>query len=288
MDQEQPSDPVSSPGHSPLMVPRAGEAHRARLAMLGELTAGIAHELNNTIGYIGSNLGTLRRYADSLVRLVERAGDHLDPLARERWVRELAEARWEQIRQDLDTLIGETRQGADHLKNVVADLRILARANPTIEAGSLDGCVTSACTVLGNLLKHRCALQLRQLAPHAIPMVRPQVVQLSINLIHNAVQALGSGGGTLRITTSEEPGAVRLVVEDSGPGVPAELRERIFEPYVTTRDSGTGLGLTISRQIARSHGGGVTCDASPELGGARFTAILRGARSPRAETQVGP
>jgi two-component system NtrC family sensor kinase len=274
--------PPAAPDHDRKRL----ELHRDRMAMVGELSSGIAHELNNTVGYISSNLGTLRRYCDALVRLVERAGGHLDPGMRARWEAELAEARWDRIRQDLGALISETRQGADHLKHVVGDLRTLARANPSIEPASLDECVESAFTVLGNLLKHRCAVQRRLAAPHPFPMVRPQMVQLAINLIHNAAISIGSGGGTLRVTTSALPGEAVLTVEDSGPGVPPELRDRIFEPYFTTRANGTGLGLPISRQIAHAHGGEVACDASPELGGARFTATFRGARSSRAETQV--
>jgi two-component system sensor kinase FixL len=78
---------------------------------------------------------------------------------------------------------------------------------------------------------------------------------------------------------------VTLVVADSGPGVPAELGEKIFEPYVTTKASGTGVGLALSRQIAGHHGGAIHVDRCPDLGGARFTVTLIAANDRRSETQ---
>lgn len=273
-------------GASASAVRRRVEIQRDKMAILGELTTGIAHEINNSVGYIASNLGTLKRYNEALMRLVERAGANLDPAKAEQWKAQLAEARWDYIVKDLGALIGETRQGAEHLKQLVADLKALARASPVVESASLDACAASALTVLNHLLKHRCAVQRRFAAPRAVAMVRPQIMQLVINLVHNAAQALGTQGGTVRITTSDEGGVVALEVEDSGPGVPEAQRSQVFIPYYTTKASGTGLGLAIVEQIARAHGGEVRCDASPELGGARFTVWLRGTTSSRAETQM--
>lgn len=273
-------------GASASAVRRRVEIQRDKMANLGELTTGIAHEINNSVGYIASNLGTLKRYTEALMRLVERAGDHLEAGKREQWKAQLAEARWEFIVRDLGALTLETRQGADHLKQLVGDLKTLARASPVLESCSLDSCVASALTILAHQLKHRCAVQQRLAAPRSLTMVRPQVMQMVINLVHNAAQILGAGGGTVRITTLDQGGTATLMVEDSGPGVPAELRERIFTPYFTTRQNGTGLGLAIVAQIVRTHGGEVSCDASPELGGACFTVVLRGATSSRAETQA--
>lgn len=273
-------------GASASAVRRRVEIQRDKMANLGELTTGIAHEINNSVGYIASNLGTLKRYTEALMRLVERAGEHLEPGKREQWKAQLAEARWDFIVRDLGALTLETRQGADHLKQLVGDLKTLARASPVLESCSLDSCVTSALTILAHQLKHRCAVQQRLAAPRALTMVRPQVMQMVINLVHNAAQILGNAGGTVRITTIDQGGDIRLMVEDSGPGVAPDQRSQVFIPYFTTRPNGTGLGLAIVAQIVRTHGGEVTCDASPELGGARFTVVLRGATSSRAETQA--
>jgi signal transduction histidine kinase len=106
-------------------------------------------------------------------------------------------------------------------------------------------------------------------------MVRSQIIQLVINLVHNAVQAISSAGGQLRVSTDCHDGVITLTVEDSGSGIPQHLWEKIFTSFYTTKLTGTGLGLPIVQRIARNHGGEVRCDASPELGGARFTVELR-------------
>jgi two-component system, NtrC family, sensor kinase len=261
------------------------ELHRDKMAQLGELTVGIAHELNNSIGYVGSNLGSLRRYSEALVRLVERVDGHLPPEARERWRSELAAARWEFIRDDLDSLLAETQTGAAHLTNVVADLKILARSSPTTEAASIDACLTSALTVLAHQAKHRCQVERILCAPRAVTVVRSQVMQLVINLVLNALQALPASAGVIRLTTTDVDGQITLLVEDNGPGVPEGLRKRIFTPHFTTKSNGTGVGLSLAQQIARTHGGDISVERSADLGGACFRVNLRGASSSRSETQ---
>lgn len=261
------------------------ELHRDKMAQLGELTVGVAHELNNSIGYIASNLGSLRRYSDSLMRLVERVEPHLPPEARERWKADLAAARWEFIRDDLGNLLAETQAGAEHLTRVVSDLKLLARSSPSTEGVSVDACVASALTVLAHQAKLRCSVERVLAAPRALTLVRSQIMQLAINLVLNAIQALPPTGGTIRVTTVDDGREIQLVVEDSGPGVPDDLRERIFEPYVTTKASGTGVGLALAQHVARAHGGGIAVARSPDLGGARFTVTLVGAASARSETQ---
>ena len=264
---------------------RSLDLRHDKMAQLGELTVGIAHELNNSIGYIGSNLGSLRRYSQALVRLVERVEPHLAPEYRARWQEELTAARWQFIAADLDNLLSETQAGADHLKHVVADLKILARASPTTEGASIDACVASALTVLAHQVKHRCVLEQHLAAPRAVVMVRSQVIQLIINLVLNAVQALPSSGGTISLLTYDDGRTVTLQVSDSGPGIAESVREHLFEPYVTTKATGTGVGLALCQQIAATHGGTVTAGICRQLGGACFTVQLLGANDRRSETQ---
>ena len=271
--RDQRPDPARRP---------ASEIHRDKMACLGELTVGIAHELNNTVGYIASNLNTLGRYTDGLRRLVDRVEGHLNPDAADRWHSELAEARWQQIDRDLAQLLEETREGADHLKRVVADLKALARPTLTSESVSLDQCVEGGMTILTHALKHRYQVELNLVAPRLLHVIRPQVMQVAINLIHNALQAQPNGG-RLRISTVDDGEHATLLVDDAGPGVPTALVRKIFEPYFTTKQSGTGLGLAIAAQVVRSHGGDLSVSPS-DLGGARFAASFSGLRHPRAET----
>ncbi len=263
------------------------ELHRDKMAQLGELTVGVAHELNNSIGYIASNIGSLRRYGEALIRLIERVEGHLPEEAREHWRRDLAAARWDFIRGDLAGLIDETRAGTEHLKQVVGELKALARSSPTTEGVSVDACVSGALTILAHQAKRTCTLEQRLAAPRALVLVRSHIMQLVVNLVLNAIQAIPGPTGTIRVTTVDDGATVTLTVEDDGPGVPPDLRRRIFEPYVTTKAAGTGIGLPLVHTFAEMHGGGVAVDDSPELGGARFTVRLAGATTPRSVTEIG-
>jgi two-component system, NtrC family, sensor kinase len=250
--------------------------HREKMATLGELTAGIAHELNNPIGYIASNLNTLAKYAESLVELIDASPEGMAPAARAAWDERLATARWSFVRQDLRDLIEETRTGANLLKDVVSDLKALCRSGSSAEWVSVDACIRSALGVLAHHLKHQVAIEVRLAAAQPMAMVRSQIIQLVINLIHNALQAIGREKGAMRITTSQSEGRVTCAVEDSGPGVPADLCATIFTAYFTTKPSGTGLGLAIVKQIAEAHGGSAACGTSGDLGGAKFVITLCG------------
>ncbi len=252
------------------------ELLRERMAGLGAITAGIAHELNNPIGYIASNLNTLGRYGAALASLIAHADAAIPPDGRAAWDAAKAAARWDHLRGDLPVLLDETRAGARHLTVVVNELKALARSTLEPEQVAPDVCVRAALTVLAHQLRHRVAVQQELAAAAPLALVRAQVVQVFINLVHNAVQALGERGGALRITSSQDAGGATVSVEDDGPGVPAERRAGIFAPFVTTKAGGSGLGLAIAARIARSHGGDITCDASPALGGARFSVRLAG------------
>lgn len=275
--------PVEQPGQAA----DERELLHERMAGLGAITAGIAHELNNPIGYIASNLNTLGRYGTALAQLVAQADAAIPAGGRAAWEEAKAAARWDYLRSDLPALIDETRAGAKHLTVVVNELKALARSTHEPEQVAPDACVRGALTVLGHQLKHRVVLQQELAAATPLALVRAQIVQVFINLVHNSVQALGEGGGTLRIASTQDADGATVSIEDDGPGVPAAQRAGIFAPFVTTKPGGSGLGLAIAARIARSHGGGITCDASPVLGGARFSVRLVGWRGPAAAAPRG-
>jgi signal transduction histidine kinase len=215
----------------------------------------------------------LQRYAVLLTTLIDEAEAGMTEAARALWRQRLLQVRWPFIRQELTALISETRQGAEHVKDVVGDLKTLARSSTVPEQVNPDVCVRSALTVLSHQLKHRTVVTPRLACTESVRMVRSQVTQLLINLVHNALESLPAQGGEIRIATHQGPGGTTISVEDNGPGIPAAVRERIFEPFYTTKEHGTGLGLAIAQQIAQAHAGRLECDSSPELRGARF--ILR-------------
>ncbi|MFW5830541.1 MAG: sensor histidine kinase [Planctomycetota bacterium] len=245
---------------------------RDKLAMLGQLTAGVAHELNNPIGYIASNISTLERYVQRIMSMLEElAPDEPD----ERWLQVTGRHKWESMRVDLPELLLETREGTDHLKALVSDLKTLGRSSAAREGIDPNVCITSALNVLHHRLKHGFTVHrdLQQLP--TLQLVRSQIIQALTNLLHNAIQAMGDGGEIL-IESHLRDRQVQIVVEDSGPGIPPEQREQIFDAYFTTKASGagTGLGLAIVRQIAAEHAGSVWCESGNRLGGARFVITL--------------
>jgi len=255
----------------------AATIQRDRLVTLGRLTAGIAHELNNPIGFIASNLNTLGRYATVLTTLLDSVAAELPADRQEVWKSRLATARWEYLRADLPALVDETRQGAEQLKQVVAELKGLCRNNAKAEATALDGCVHAALTVIAHAIKRRAVVTLDLAAPMPVLLVRAQIVQLVINLVVNAVEAFGErplGDNLIRITTLADDDGVGLVIEDNGPGIPAHQQAQIFDAFMTTKHHGTGLGLPISKRIVDDHGGRIDYADSVELGGARFTVRL--------------
>jgi signal transduction histidine kinase len=249
--------------------------HHERMATLGTLTAGIAHELNNPIGYISSNLNTLRRYIISMQAMLNQADTWIDPVHRAAWTQMQQTERWSTVRADLIDVIDETRQGAEHLKNVVGDLKTLARTSKTTEHASVDSCITSALTVLSHVVRHRCIIDKNLAAPGERTLIRSHILQIIINLLHNACDVIPISGGRLCLSSHQRDDHSVIIVEDNGPGIPDQLRSTIFDDFYTTKSTGTGLGLALARRFAKQHGGDIICDQSPTLKGARFTVTIR-------------
>jgi two-component system NtrC family sensor kinase len=263
----------------------AAQQRRDQLATLGELTAGVAHELNNSIGFVASNLHSLERFTTHLAELVTLADGMIPEEHRVEWSQHLARARWTFLQGDLPSLLEDTRSGADHLVQILGDLKTLARSSQRPESASLNDCVASALGIVAHRARIRGTTMESQLnAGRRRRLLRPQVMQLGINLVLNALEAAPVSGGRVRITTVDTADEGQLIVEDNGPGVPSAERERIFQAHSSSKSQGCGFGLTIARQVVRAHGGCIAVDTSPELGGARFTATLVGNDDERACT----
>lgn len=226
----------------------------AKMASLGELVAGIAHEINNPLAFILAHQGTVER-------VLERLGPH---------VAEDAEAR---------ALVEKGRQrsqsmtlGLKRIQDLVLNLRKFSR----LEDGgfqTLD--VPEAIETVVALLTHKLSNRIvvrRQFDARPDLFCSPALLnQVVMNIVGNAADAI-EDQGAITIATRESGGQYVIEISDTGPGVPEELRERIFEPFFTTKPigSGTGLGLAIAYNIVRAHEGHIAVGTSPE-GGARFT-----------------
>ncbi len=239
-----------------------------KMRSLGQLVAGVAHELNNPIGFVHANLQLLEEYVERLMRA------DADPARRRR------------TRDAIEKLLARSQEGAGRVKQIVQDLRTFSRTDQAeLTQVSLNDAIQRTLALMEPRTKNGIVVE-RDLGD--LPEVRcysGQLNQVFMNLLMNACDAL-DGRGKISVRTRPEPGGVMLEFADDGPGMSPEVRSRIFEPFFTTKPvgKGTGLGLSISHGIIERHGGSMTVDSAPGAG-ARFT--IRLPLAPPAELEAG-
>ncbi len=222
-----------------------GRAARAeRIASLGTLAAGVVHELQNPLAFVVANL-------DLALRLL---GD--------------SEAR---------SAVGNAREGAWRVATIVRDLKAFARSDEDVRRPvDVHGPIETALTLATDHLAARATLQRELRARRLVRASEPRLVQLIVNLLLNAADAVPEGdpaGQTVTVATRDEDECVVITVEDSGRGVAAPLRDRLFEPFVSDKPGAMGLGLAICHGICASLGGSITVH-SGEPRGSRFEVRL--------------
>jgi two-component system NtrC family sensor kinase len=226
----------------------------AKLASVGELAAGIAHEINNPLAVIAEEVGVLK---DSLDPALAEDGEAPLDLAEHLGAMHEAVFRCRDITRKL---LGFVRQ---------TEVRLERHDLHAILDDVLDG-------MLGNELAISSVTAVRAYDPAVAPLVtdRNQLVQVLVNLVKNAVDAM-PGGGTLTLTTQHQGDHVAVAVRDTGCGIPADQLDRIFMPFYTTKEPGrgTGLGLSVSYTIIRTFGGDLRVDSAPGTG-STFTVVL--------------
>jgi len=259
-----------------------------KMASIGQLAAGIAHEINNPTGFVLSNLRTLGDYTRTFLELLTAYGELARSLAagtavgspemQERLSRIQALETKENlvfIREDVLSLLKETQDGAERIREIVLSLKSFARHDETdMRDCDLNELVETTIRVLWNELKYKCEVE-KHLGP--IPMVRcypGQLHQVLMNLLINAAQAIDTQG-KIRIETTVNPTHVILRVRDNGKGIAPENLKRLFEPFFTTKPEGqgTGLGLYISYGIIERHRGQIWVESAPREG-TLFTVAL--------------
>jgi len=242
---------------------------REKMASVGQLVAGVAHELNNPIGFVSSNAATLEDFVGRLRAIVEayRGAAIADA------DREHIEQQWNALKVDyvlryLDPMIHGIREGAERTRKIVRDLRVFARTTDEAwQAVDLHEELESSLTLLGHLLKDRVTVHRKYGDLPSVECIRSQIDQVFLNVLANAAQAIG-GPGAITIETRLEPGTAIVAVSDTGPGIPRDVLGRVFDPFFTTKPvgEGTGLGLSISYEIVKKHGGEITAASAPGQG----------------------
>jgi two-component system, NtrC family, sensor kinase len=259
---------------------RAMLAHTDKLASIGLLSAGVAHEINNPLAYVLNNLVVLQREVAGLldlVRLYDSTRPSLEKTEQEtlRRIDELVdEIDWAYVRDNLDPMIERTRTGVKRVASIVEKLRGLARTTlPKWELVSLADLVESALEMMRGRLKHeRIDVAVAIHGTIQIECVPDQIGQVLLNLLINALQAIESmgrqEGGRIEVEGRLSGPWVVISVRDNGPGIDPEHRERLFDPFFTTKPvgEGTGLGLAITHGIISGHGGKIELDSIPGAG----------------------
>jgi len=232
-----------------------------RLAAVGELAAGIAHEINNPLAFVRANLSLLRQHWNSLADELEKAGG-----TSESALELLAEG---------EELVDESLEGVDRATAIVRDVRGLAHGGGgRRELADLRVLIDGVLRMAAPQLRERIRVERRYAVVASVRCAPQELQQVFLNLVLNAAQAIAERG-TIRIATERQGDAVVVHVEDDGCGIAPEHLDRIFDPFFTTKPvgEGSGLGLGIAHGIVRSHGGEIRVESRPGRG-SRFSVHL--------------
>jgi len=244
LDAETALERARADAERELAMSEQRRAHAEKLALIGRLAAGIAHEINNPLAYVKANLAHLDR---------ERTGSLLV--------------------SDLEALLAESQMGLARIEQIVADLRSFARVDePTLTPCDIRAIVEEAVRISSVRTREVAVVDVEvQDALPAVTASHNKLVQVFVNLLVNAADAVAEGGRGprwIRIEAASRNGTVEVRVSDSGPGIPQEILPRLFEPFFTTKadGKGTGLGLSLAREFVEGYGGTIEVENAPNAG----------------------
>jgi PAS domain S-box-containing protein len=250
-----------------------------KMASIGQLAAGMAHEINNPMGFISSNLGTLGKYLERLDGFIQAQWDLIEMVTDDGSTAGLREKRKalkiDYILEDGRELIKESQEGTERVRTIVQNLKSFSRVDEAeCKHADINECILSTINIVWNELKYKTTL-IKELGDIPLTRCHPQQInQVIMNLLVNAVHAIGKQG-EITVRTWHENGSIFASVKDTGCGMTPEVVNRIFEPFFTTKEvgKGTGLGLSITYDIIKGHNGEITVDS--ETGkGTTFTVRL--------------
>ncbi|ODT97676.1 MAG: hypothetical protein ABS79_07160 [Planctomycetes bacterium SCN 63-9] len=263
--------------HDALKAAQSRLVEQEKLASLGHLVAGVAHEINNPLAFVSNNIAVLERDLRDLIELIalfrkiEAQADSSDRTDHVQLVELAEQIDLDYTIENLPRLLDRTREGLRRIERIVKDLRLFARVDEG-EWNEVDlnpGIESSANMVKGYARKKEVTINLELGELPAVLCRAAKIHQVVVNLLTNAIDACKRGGAvTVRTGPETEVSGVRIEVQDTGCGIDPAVRERIFDPFFTTKPlgQGTGLGLSISYGIVREHGGTIEVHSRPGEG----------------------
>ncbi|WP_334049808.1 sensor histidine kinase [Alteromonas gracilis] len=256
-----------------------------KMASVGQLAAGVAHEINNPVGFVGSNIATLSEYVATYQMIFSQINTALE--AKDEKTRNTALSELEKmlanqdmafINEDISELLADSQEGLHRVAEIVKGLKLFSRVDSDqMQQHNINDCVRTTLAMVNNQLKYICTVETHLGRVPDVTMNVGKISQVITNLLINAGQAIEATGknGRIVITTCTVNNFVELRVEDTGCGIPASHLDKLFNPFFTTKPEGqgTGLGLSISFGIAQEHGGSLSA-TSIEGESSTFTLML--------------
>ena len=252
-----------------------------KMATIGQLAAGVAHEINNPIAYIISNLDSLNDYMEDIKRFLDEChkinsqvtktglNDQSETSAhRKRLVESWKREDIGYIASDICNLVVETREGATRIVKIVSSLSNFARSDDgEMIAANINSCLDRALDIISNKLKYKCIVSKNYGALPELTCHPGQLSQVFMNILVNASQAIPDQG-TISVSTECDREEIRIRFTDDGLGIRPEILDKLFDPFFTTKDvgEGTGLGLSIAQGIVEKHGGFIEVESSIDAG----------------------
>lgn len=269
--------------YSELKATESRMLQQEKMASIGQLAAGVAHEINNPMGFIISNLNSLRRYMDKVTNFITLQSEVIDNMPVEAGTLTISEDLKEQkkalkidyVLGDLNNLISESLDGAERVKKIVQELKSFSRINESdIAWADINEGLESTINMVWNELKYTTTVKKEYgNIPQTICNLG-QLNQVFMNILVNAAHAIEILG-EVTVHTSSDDNNIYVTITDTGTGIPADKLNRIFEPFYTTKEvgKGTGLGLSIAYDIIKKHNGEIRVES--EVGkGTVFTIIV--------------